>query len=541
MTISSLRKLGQLGVNTDVDPLELPLGSFTMAVNARFEYGSISRGPVFNTGSSLSNSAPKYVVSYKTLSGSDSLIICNADGTMQSWTPGGTEVSMTATGWSAAAFDQPYTSCISNNMVYINRPDRQPWYMQKGNTQFTVLPVWPTTWRCAALRSYNGQLIALNVTQGGVQYPSMVAWSDYTVWDSWPQYWTASATNAAGSNVLPDLGDPLVDGLALRNVFILYSQMETWLMQSVGQPLIFSFARLFDNNYGLISQNCVVEVSNIHYVFGLDKIWKHDGYTPQDISSGRVKDFIYHSIDLANSSQFFVTHQPRLAEVMFCYRSTDSSCAFPINGTTNYQGCNRAAVYNYRADTWYFYDLPYVTNAGYSGLAPGMTYAGEGSASYASAGGSYSSYGDPARLGLYMTIQGTTGGAKINSFELQGSVYASGLVDLPATAPVSLYVSQLDLDEVGAKLRGYKVLKSIYPMGRIDPGAQPIMFDFGSGDYPNSPPPVLGTPMSFDGSSLYKLDFMTAGRYMSMQITFNDYRNFSLSGLDVDFEITGNR
>jgi len=186
--------------------------------------------------------------------------------------------------------------------------------MQKGGTSFAALPVWPTTQRCQALRSFNGQLIAINVNQGGVQYPSMVAWSDYTVWDYWPQYWTATASDAAGSNVLMDLGDPLVDGLALRNVFILYSQLETWIMQAVGVPQIFSFARLFDNGFGMISQNCAVEVNNTHYVFGQNKIWKHDGYTPQDICSGRVKNFIYNNMVATDAAQFFVVHQPRNTE-----------------------------------------------------------------------------------------------------------------------------------------------------------------------------------------------------------------------------------
>lgn len=541
MTIASLRKLGQHGVNTDIDPFDLPLGAFTMACNARFEDGRISRGPVFNKGSTLSNASPQYILSYKTLEGSDILIIGNQDGTLQSWSPGGVEVSVTAAGWTPGTYNLPYTSCISNNIAYINRPDRQPWFMQEDGTQFAALPVWPTTWRCASLRAFNGQLIAINVTQGATAEPTMVAWSDYTVWDSWPQYWQATATNAAGSNVLADLGDPLVDGLPLRNVFILYSQLETWLMQTAGATEVFSFARLFDNHFGVINQNCVVEVSNVHYVFGLDKIWKHDGYTPQDISSGRVTSFIYDNMSVVDSTQFFTVHQPRNHEIMFCYRSTDAFCAFPINGTTNYQGCNRAAVYNYRADTWYFYDLPYVTSAGLSGPAPGISYAAEGTTTYASLGGAYSSYGQPPRLSLYMTLNGTTGPALIDCYELPNSVYATGLIDAANTAPVSLYVSQLDLDELGGKLRGYKVLKSIYPEGRLDPGASPLMFNFGSGDYPNSPKPSLGTAMSFDGSSLYKLDYMVAGRYLSMQVTFSDYRNFTLSGLDADFEITGNR
>jgi hypothetical protein len=541
MTIASLRKLGQFGVITDVDPFDLPLGTFTMSLNARFEDSRISRGPVFNSGGALSNTSPQYAVSYKVLGGTNSFIICNLDGTIQSWTPGSAQTTLTAPGWTPATYNQPVTGCVVNNLVYLNRPDRQPWFMQKGGAAFAVLPVWTSSWRCQAMRSFNGQIVALNVTQAGIQYPTMVAWSDFTVWNATPGYWTAAPTNSAGSNVLSDMADPLIDGMALRNNFMLYSQMETWGMTPTGDNSVFSFQRLFDNGWGMISQNCGAEVNNQHYVLGLDKVWKHDGFTPQDICSGRVKSFIYNNMVKADASQFFTVHQPRNNEVMFCYRSTDPFCYFPIQGTNNYQGCNRAAVFNYRSEAWYFYDLPYVTSAGFSSPQPGATYLDESSTSFASIGGSYSTYGDASKLCLYMTINGTSGAAAIDSYELPNSVYASGLIDAPRTAPVSLQISQVNLDELGAKLRGYKVLKSIYPEGRIDPGAPPLMFNFGSSDYTNDPKPMDGTAMSFDGSSLYKLDYMAAGRFLSMKVTFNDYRNFTLSGLDADFEITGNR
>jgi hypothetical protein len=198
-------------------------------------------------------------------------------------------------------------------------------------------------------------------------------------------------------------------------------------------------------------------------------------------------------------------------------------------------------VFNYRSSAWYFYDLPYVNAAGFTTPLPGARYLDETMVMYDEIGGSYSTYGDSSRLSLYMVTDGNTSDATIANFELPNSAYASGAIDNARTAPVSLYISQINLDELGAKLRGYKVLKSIYPEGRIDPGAQPLMFTFGSSDYTHDPRPSDVNTMSFDGSSLYKLDYMAAGRFLSMKITFDDYRNFNLSGLDADFDITGNR
>jgi hypothetical protein len=47
--------------------------------------------------------------------------------------------------------------------------------------------------------------------------------------------------------------------------------------------------------------------------------------------------------------------------------------------------------------------------------------------------------------------------------------------------------------------------------------------------------------MTWDGSSLYKVDFNEAGRYLSLRVLFNDYREMSLSGYDADVSVDGDR
>jgi hypothetical protein len=46
----------------------------------------------------------------------------------------------------------------------------------------------------------------------------------------------------------------------------------------------------------------------------------------------------------------------------------------------------------------------------------------------------------------------------------------------------------IDLDELDAELRGYKIVLGIYPQGRLDPSAQPMSFSFGVTDAPNVTP-----------------------------------------------------
>jgi hypothetical protein len=55
MTIAKVRALSQYGVVTDVDPYNLPLNAWSMAVNARFNGASVLRARVFRGVASVAS------------------------------------------------------------------------------------------------------------------------------------------------------------------------------------------------------------------------------------------------------------------------------------------------------------------------------------------------------------------------------------------------------------------------------------------------------------------------------------------------------
>jgi hypothetical protein len=551
--IVPIRDLGSLGVVTDTDPFTLPLPAFTMGVNARFEDKRITRGPVFGTaGTLVANTHPRFAISYKQLSGSTQFLIANKNGTITSWSSGGvggasSEVDISDAGWTPSDYTEPYTATINNDVVYVNRPDRVPWFKSKGATTFAVLTNWDSTWRCKSIRSVAGVIVALNVTKGATAYPTMIKTSDFTVFDTVPGSWTALTTNSATENILADLGEPLIDGANLRQNLILYSNNETWTMQPRGDALMFNYYRTF-TNAGVINQNCVAEYNSEHYVFGNDDIWAHDGYQKRSIAAGVVRDFIFENMVRSQSSQFFTYHNPNNYEIAFCYASADAYCRFPVGSSgVLFPGCNRAAVYNYRAKTWYFYDLPYVTSAALGVAFTGLHYADMGVATYASYSGAYSSLNDASLLAVMMTCEGqtTTFGTlapAVRTHTLPKQAQAAGLYEPMANGPVYLERAYMDLDQLSQELRGYKVAKTLYPEGHFDASASPITFSFGASDYPSSPLPNYDTaPMTFDGAANYKLDFLAAGRWLSLLATYEGAQGFTLSGLDFDFQVTGHR
>ena len=552
MAILKLRDLGKYGVIRDLVQFDIPLTAWTTAKNVRFTNNAIRRGPIFRRIVDLDTHTPTFVDGIDPLSGNDYIIVgmntgrvyvTQVDTTSPLLTDNtnpdfGTLVDITPTGFINTNAYIPHTSCFLGDVYYINREDHEPWGLPRTAATLSGLTGWGS-WRCKALRAYGGMLIALGVTKGAYEYPTMVKWSDYAVAGSFPNNWDeASTTSSAGENVLADMRNPIVDGMALRDKFIIYSSNEVWVMDQVGGSAIFSFRRLFDN-VGAINVNCVVEVAGRHYVFGYDDIYVHDGVQKKSISLGRVREYVFRTIDRKYADRCFVVHNSLLNEVMFCYTTEDDIIHFRPN-----QGCNRAVVYNYLHDTWTIYDLPHVLSAGNATLNTGLTYQRSGVVSYQDMGGSFLDKEDPYKKNLIMCGMADTRyglGNKLYVFEPYETGNVSLPVDIPANAPIKLEKTGFDLDEVDAEIRGYKNTISLYPQGRVNDPEKPLVFSIGATDYADVVPEFQEAQGFTGGSGNYKIDTRMAGRFLAMKIDYDSYKDFSLSGLDFDVIITGDR
>jgi hypothetical protein len=543
LTNIPIRGLSSIGVVTDVDPFDLPPTAFTMAVNARFNEGKASRGPIFRTVGTLSNASPRHILSFPDTAGNQTTILCNLDGTVQSFTPGAsygtpTITDISASGWSASSNEGVFTDTLLNDVVYLNRPDRVPWYRLRGGTSFATLPVWDSTWRCVSLRSFGGTVFALGITKAGIYYPTTVKWSDLSTFQATPGAWTPATTNSAGENPLSDMQDQIVDGFPLRDRFIIYGSNEVWAATQTGDNNVFSFKRMFRNG-GVINQNCIVEVDGTQYVFGSYDIYKTDGFSKVSICDQRVRRFIFNSIQRTDAFRFFAVHNPRLNEIEFYYVSNDGYTSFPYQAGATL-GCNRSATYNLLTDTWALRDQPYVVYAGTGTISSGQTFDSVTSA-YDATGGAYSAFADAAQKTLI--VAGLTKSplvASIYSYDSPDSTASNAPVATAANPPMYLEKTWLDMDEVGANLTGYKVLTCLYPQGRFANISGVCTFTLGGSLY-SGDTITWDTPMTYDGQSNYKLDYMSGGRFLSYKMTYSDYNAFSLSGFDANLEITGSR
>ena len=530
-----VRSLGSVGIISDVNPYDLPSNAFSAGVNIRFENGSVTRAPIFRTVHTLA--APTNIIGHMfsipdISGGPESVVLVESDFSSIVSLVGTTETDVTPASTTTGSNTQPFTSCFLGNIAYLNRKDNVPYFKSLSTADFTALTNWDSSWRCGVLRAYKDTLVAMDVTKGANDYPSMVKWSDFTSYNAVPASWDeTSTTNNAGENILNEMVGPIVDGLALRDSFYIYGENEVWAMNFIGGTFVYDFRKRFSDR-GILDTNCVVEVDGLHYVFDTDDIYVHDGASPRSIIHGKDKDFVFSSIQKDYKHLCFVEFHKPLDEIHFNYVSDDRLVGF--RGTTT--GCNRAAVYNTKNGTWTFYDLPNVTAATTAQVTTGQTYEDMGTTLYSEFAGTYIGDEDGSETHL-LYISNIDTNVSLSSTRILGLDRATGgrlsrPVEAEALKPALAERIGIDMDESGSPLTSYKSLLGFYPQVGLDGEPETLSFQFGASDVTGLQP-AWNTAQTFDPSAQNKLDVRVAGRYLAYRLLHEGISDFSFSGFDV--------
>lgn len=537
---AKVRNLGQYGIISDIDPYDLPPQAFSAGVNVRFRNGHVSRAPVYRSIGNLTTLEPRFLFASNPTSGVDLLFVGGLNGRVFLTTPGA-QTDYSISGFSSTIAEAVWSGTHLADVVYINRADRAPWYYDGSIAGFKPLSNWPANTTAGLIRSCGGALVALNITQSGVNAPTMVLTSQFPTAGTVPPSWdfTNPATDAT-QNILAEMEGPIVDAQTLSSNLCIYGHNQSWIMVKTSAFEIFDYFKL-PFNKGAINSNCSVEIDGLNYVFGPDDIWKHDGTSAASIISGRNRDFVFNSINQSQSSRCYVSYNPALKEIYFCYVSGDRLVNFL--GVT---GCNRAATYSIPDDTWTFDDHPSTFSGAYANLSQIQTWSSI-AGTWATIGGTWQDQDDGFKRTACFCGDGQT------AYNLTSNVYAFDLygtgstvafpVDTNATVGAHLERDGIDLDALeGADLPDYKLFSSVYPLARIDPQSNTTLnIKFGTSDNYGQPAIFDGAVQTYDGNVNYKLDFNQTGRYASMYIDYDDYTTFSISGFDIAVDTTGER
>ena len=537
MALMPIKELGSLGVIADIPPSRLPINAFSRAKNVRFDELSVTRSPVFRNIKSSIHSDLRHCFGILPAGGGfNTVLTVGSDYNMWEYVNGTMTYRNGSLSATSASLDT-FTSTTLADVYYLNRVDRVPVYRLASSTgNFLALPNWDSSWRCESLRAFGDFMLGINMTEGSSNYNQRVRWSDITLANSVPGSWNASdTTKSAGFNDLVQLVSPLIDGVALGVNFILYSSDQVWLMEYVGGTFIFNFRKLFDG-FGVVNQNCAVEVDRKHYVFDTNDIYMHDTHTKVSICDQRVKDYIFNGMDTSKYNRCFVVHNHAVEEIMFCYASHDDMAEFTAGDR-----CNRAAVYNYRTDTWSFMDLPNVSGSTLANVSSATSYA-NAVGSYENAGGTYASQAAGFDQHLLFVGNGTS------SVGLTQSLYGLDFADsstlsfpIDPAANRAPYVERtgIDLDEQ-APLTGYKHITQFTPQVTTQNSSKTFSFSFGASNLIDDAP-IYEATVTFDAALDYKINSRASGRYLSYKMTIANTKDFNFTGFDADVHVLGRR
>lgn len=501
------------GLAPDQVNYNLPDGIFSDARNVRFRddsaekckgnsavFGSLSATAIW--ANSISDGVTPYWIY-----GNESILYAT-DGT--------THAQVSTTSYNAP-INIGYTGGGFNGYQILNDTNTVPqrWAAGLAN-KVRDLDNWPSSTFCRVIRPFGAFLVAMRVTQNGVYNPRLLRWSDAAPFGALPGSWDyTDPTTQAGITELGHTEDEIVDGLPLRDSFVVYKGSSTFLMQPVGGLDVFAFREVFTES-GLLSENCVAAFNSNHFVLSDHDVSVHDGSSMESVADKRIRRFIFNNINSNRFDRTFVVLNRRERQIKVCF--PESGNDFP----------NLAAVWSIADNAWHIEELGF-----------GIAYAAEGIV-----------------VGSELTFDGQSGSFddQDGTFdELEFTPFARRLVLWRGTAKQALqsdtgetfngtamncYVERANMGltrDVGTIKRIMRVFPKI-----VGTAGDTLNIFVGARSVIDGAVTYSG-PFAFTIGSSYKIDCRVSARWISLRLETSIDNSWRLAGFDVEFENDGLR
>ena len=500
---------GALGVVRDISPAELPPGAWSDARNIRFLDGAalqfLGHGQVYLTPPE----PPQYLLQAN-VAGLRYWLYTSAGKQYAVSNASGTSVHTDITHVTARVGQvNAWSGFVFGGIPVLNAGDgKAPMYWDTNlANKFVNLPAWPANTSCKVLRQYKNLMIALNLVRAGAPNPFLVKWSNLADPGSLPATWDENdQVRDAGQFDLPEGQDPIIDGLGLKDSFIIYKESSTWALDYIGGAFILK-ARKVSGMSGLLNMNCAVDfdtgMQNMHFAVTGSDIIIHDGFSARSVLDKKARRFFFQSIDVANKAKVFVFKNPFLNEIFVCYPSIGAVW------------CDTALVYNYVDGTVSFRSLPNVTYAAYGPVDNSL--AGNWNQDDAPWDTDLTAWNGPDYTPD--TARVMMGSADTKLFLLDASSSFDG--KLP-----DAYLERRGL-AFDAPER-IKIISGVRPRITGNRGGT-VIVRLGSANGPDDEP-TWATPMTYTIGSTVKLDRFISGRYLAIRFETGTAFSWKLDG-----------
>lgn len=157
--------------------------------------------------------------------------------------------------------------------------------------------------------------------------------------------WIPSDTNTAGSFDLSTEG-VLVCGKPTKGQTLLWTNVDFWTMNYIGEPFVYSFTRV-GTNCGIVGPHAVITIDDQAYWMGDNRFFHYNGFVSP--IPCEVQDYVFNNFSSAYSYKVWGLANPQFSEVTWFY---------PSGGATE---CDSYVTYNYVEKHWTFGSLARVT------------------------------------------------------------------------------------------------------------------------------------------------------------------------------------
>jgi hypothetical protein len=361
------------GINKDLSPYELPPDTWSEGKDISFRRARTSKasgyGNVFYVNDTIGESV--YHI-YYTNNNRKYWVYASES---QIYSTDGAFVEEIGSGSYTSDSDATWSGCNFNSIVVMNNRNDFPQVLEPTSGLMEDLPnwgdeggIWGDASRCEMIRPYKNYLFALdNYDALNVRYPAMVRWSSPASQGDVPPSWDPfDIAEQAGLYELADTPGRIVEGKTLGDYFVIYKTDSVWLVQFVGGDFIMSFRKLFGDDAGCLSKDCVAEFDGKHFVMATNGAFVHNGATKTEVMEKWVHDEYFDSVDtdLMSNTKVVADHGNREIWVYFTTKDAPTKYA------------DKALIWN-----WEFKEWTVKTLTNISHIAEGVIRVSDGSQS----------------------------------------------------------------------------------------------------------------------------------------------------------------
>ena len=537
MALIPLENAGQTGIVQDIQPWQLPINAWSDGNNVRMEHGSVHKCKGYSSVMATCPIAPYHVVYLKDASGNKYWIACGLaavhvyDVGATTWS----DITRSAGAYAATA-SEGWTSTVIGGVVILNNFIDAPQFwaitaatgLPSTATVLADLTNWTSTDRCKSMRAFRSFLVSLNIEDksvGVLKQSRVVKWSTEAAIQTVPSSWNENdATVDAGEYELADTKGAILDGLPLRDTFMIYKDDAVYSMTYVGTPFIFSFRQL-SPSVGILSKNCVAEFDGGHFLFGNGDLYLNDGQKITSLLPHKMRDHVFSILDGDFLEKSFVVADYGRTEMLACFVSADSVS----------NQCDKALIWNWVNNTFSIRNIPELADIGYGSVKNEAAYT-----TWAALGATTPTWS--TATGAWATSWENVENVLLFASPTDTKLYRDGVGNKEDTANMTAYIERTGLTftaQNNPDQSTVKRIKAIWPKMTVT-NSDTVNFYVGTQMSTEEGVSWKG-PFAFNPDTQSKVSCRASGKLYGVKIETTTDTDWRLEGLEFELEDAGRR